>query len=1016
MKRILALTLALLMLIPMFLACGGENEKQDQSNPPASDDQNSDDSTNSTPPDGSQNDGSESDKTDSDTGSNEDVNPEAQLRFSLSSLNLSVGESRTMNTVYTPMYASDTYKLIYASSDESIVTIDENGEVKALKPGTVKITVTTESKNQSAECDITVLATSNTLKGSIHVPPIDSQGNLGTCAHESVTYTQFTIAVSQYINHHKPSMGWNPSSGELRYIFSPKYTFNFAGAGTEYAYNIIKDHGCLTEDLSRFYHSGDASLSGPSNAPYKETASWDVSEGLMEIALRYRLKNFEEIDYSGAHSGNLTVGGTHNMDLFNRVKAAIRDGNAVVICGWSSYWNYAVTSKPGTLGAAGENCIYSSSNPNNGMGDGNHAVTIVGYDDEIEAQIGGITMKGAFQVMNSWGTGYSNDGYVWMMYDAFNEDSEFPILNRPNNENTDIFSPSDNMKFLRLFSTTKPFTFDFTAVGSVELDGKTYTTYTIYEPASKKYLGYNTTGIKMIPNPLSSTFNEWALVPYLDVHPDAKDKEFYKDAVLLYAFKRPKGTTLSAANCFSATTYYNTPTCQFNSAVENGGLCAMTLLGMPSVNATNFSSAIQFTNSMSIGNNKAERTSTIYRFSFIDWRTDIEINKYGLRIEAEVSTTTRENFKIDLLRVDASGNLAIHRPWLFEYGSQGMHNEYMQNEKGEELKNVISFSGVPHPTKAESGYFTLTYDTMGTIPKESTYENFLWGIRINGHTSNIKSLKLIAPNGKVLSEIKLDEQYNMLKWDEAARKKETKDYFFDLGKTVHTFASDGQFFMKNVGTNSYLGNRATLFYETTKDAGMDMLLNFKTDPNTGKFILYDDEMNMVLDIFQKEIKEGVMVKFNASSANRANTQDWTLVYNDDGTVSFRLTQYPDYYFGYDPNSTANSKFVLRTDKDSDYCKWILEGAGEENVEIPTIQFNNGNATYSATKPKDSKASAVTLRVFDKTGAVVSETSLTFAADNTVKTTVSGLKSGETYVFVLNDGTYDVGVNYIVKCQ
>ena len=30
---------------------------------------------------------------------------------------------------------------------------------------------------------------------------------------------------------------------------------------------------------------------------------------------------------------------------------------------------------------------------------------------------------------NSWGTGWGNDGCIWLMYDALNEESEFAELN-----------------------------------------------------------------------------------------------------------------------------------------------------------------------------------------------------------------------------------------------------------------------------------------------------------------------------------------------------------------------------------------------------------------------------------------------------------------------------------------------------------------------------------------------------------------------------------------------------------
>lgn len=47
-------------------------------------------------------------------------------------------------------------KLIWTSSDESILTVDENGNIKALKEGTATITVTTEDGKFSASCKVVV--------------------------------------------------------------------------------------------------------------------------------------------------------------------------------------------------------------------------------------------------------------------------------------------------------------------------------------------------------------------------------------------------------------------------------------------------------------------------------------------------------------------------------------------------------------------------------------------------------------------------------------------------------------------------------------------------------------------------------------------------------------------------------------------------------------------------------------------------------------------------------------------
>ena len=44
---------------------------------------------------------------------------------------------------------------------------------------------------------------------------------------------------------------------------------------------------------------------------------------------------------------------------------------------------------------------------------GAHAMTVIGYDDE--------KYGGAFEIMNSWGTRWGNEGFIWVPYDAFSD-------------------------------------------------------------------------------------------------------------------------------------------------------------------------------------------------------------------------------------------------------------------------------------------------------------------------------------------------------------------------------------------------------------------------------------------------------------------------------------------------------------------------------------------------------------------------------------------------------------------
>lgn len=48
-----------------------------------------------------------------------------------------------------------------------------------------------------------------------------------------------------------------------------------------------------------------------------------------------------------------------------------------------------------------------------------HAVTIIGYDDN--------KFGGAFEIMNSWGTDWGNNGFMWIRYDDFIEFSEYAL-------------------------------------------------------------------------------------------------------------------------------------------------------------------------------------------------------------------------------------------------------------------------------------------------------------------------------------------------------------------------------------------------------------------------------------------------------------------------------------------------------------------------------------------------------------------------------------------------------------
>lgn len=73
-------------------------------------------------------------------------------------LSLKKGESEALTATVTPLDASNK-NVIWESSDASVVKVDGEGRVTAVKTGTATISVTTEDGSKTAACEVTVLGT-----------------------------------------------------------------------------------------------------------------------------------------------------------------------------------------------------------------------------------------------------------------------------------------------------------------------------------------------------------------------------------------------------------------------------------------------------------------------------------------------------------------------------------------------------------------------------------------------------------------------------------------------------------------------------------------------------------------------------------------------------------------------------------------------------------------------------------------------------------------------------------------
>jgi len=209
-----------------------------------------------------------------------------------------------------------------------------------------------------------------------HFPPIGNQGAYGTCVAWAVGYNLKTYL--QAVDNKYSQSQLSSASKQ----FSPKYLFwavpnsekggDCNGTGFDPAFEVLLTKGIAPLSEVPYTDLGDCSSSP--NSTWNSTAAG------------YKIQNYRQIDIE-----------------LNKIKYYLAKGSAVVIGAqlgdefmrWSSSAVH-----------------YSDTYTNPGMQHAYHAMILSGYDDNKG-------MNGAFRVVNSWGTSWGDNGYVWVDYDFF---------------------------------------------------------------------------------------------------------------------------------------------------------------------------------------------------------------------------------------------------------------------------------------------------------------------------------------------------------------------------------------------------------------------------------------------------------------------------------------------------------------------------------------------------------------------------------------------------------------------
>jgi len=205
---------------------------------------------------------------------------------------------------------------------------------------------------------------------SPYFPPIGNQGSYGTCVAWAVGY-----------NHKSFLEAWDDDHRESftdAQKFSPKYLFwsipsaskgaDCNGTGFEPAYDVLISSGISTMATSPYTGLGDCS-SSPSSSENTNAAQYKI-QSYREVEL-----NTQKIKEYLAQHRALSFGAKLGDNFMSANSDAIHSSD--------------------TYGYTGQHAY--------------HAMTLCGYDDS----------KSAFRIVNSWGTGWGDNGYLWVDYDYF---------------------------------------------------------------------------------------------------------------------------------------------------------------------------------------------------------------------------------------------------------------------------------------------------------------------------------------------------------------------------------------------------------------------------------------------------------------------------------------------------------------------------------------------------------------------------------------------------------------------
>lgn len=206
-------------------------------------------------------------------------------------------------------------------------------------------------------------------------PEVKSQRQYGTCASWATAYAARTIA--EAIKY-----GWT-DKGQITYeAFSPIFVYALI---KEKGDNNCQNGSYINEALELMKRRGV-----PKYESFDVLCADYVKDELTSEATHFKIDDYFRL---------FDISCKNPSEKISKVKKSLSEDRPVVIAMWL----------PKSFQKAGNN--WDGTSDVDPSKHGYHAMCVIGYDNHMNG--------GSFQIMNSWGINWGNNGFVWVKYDDF---------------------------------------------------------------------------------------------------------------------------------------------------------------------------------------------------------------------------------------------------------------------------------------------------------------------------------------------------------------------------------------------------------------------------------------------------------------------------------------------------------------------------------------------------------------------------------------------------------------------